>query len=229
MSQTNQGSVPDLSISGIGSAAGGNYRNVSMDGVCKVLADVAAETFNGNGVITARGSVQAKKFDCNGKMKIEGELRSGNARIDGMLRVEGAVQGDQIYLNGMLTSGGDCTAEKLEARGCIEVKGLLSADTVDIRIQGKCEAREVGGEKIRISKASGGRWAWLLKWAIPRLVVEFETDLIEGDEIELENTIASVVRGNRVTIGKGCRIGKVEYRSDMLVHPQAKVGERVQV
>lgn len=229
MNQVNQASLQDLSINGIGGGAGGEYRSVNMDGICKVLADVTAESFRANGVITALGSVQAKRFDCNGKMKIEGDLRSETARIDGMLTVEGAVQGDQMHVNGMLTCGGDCTAEKLEVRGCVDAKGLLSADTVDIRIQGKSEAREVGGEKIRISKASGNRWAWLLKWAIPRLVTEFETELLEGDEIELENTVASVVRGNRVTIGKGCRIGKVEYRSELLVHPQAKVSERIQV
>lgn len=229
MNRENQASLQDLSISGIGGAAGGEYRSVNMDGVCKVLEDVTAETFRAHGVITARGSVQAQKFNCNGTMKIEGDLRSGSARIDGMLRVAGAVQGDQFYVNGLLTSGGDCTAEKLEVRGCVEAKGLLSADAVDIRMQGRCKAREVGGEKIRISRGSGNRWAWLLKWANPRLVIEFGTELIEGDEIDLENTVASVVRGNRVTIGKGCRIGKVEYRSEILVHPQAKVSDKVQV
>lgn len=229
MNEANQAPLQDLSISGIGGGAGGMYRSVNMDGVCKVLADVTAETFRANGVITAQGSVQAKKFECNGTMKIEGELRSGKARLDGKLRVEGGMSGEQMELNGMLTCGGDCTAEKFDARGCVDVKGLLSADAIDIRLQGKCSAREIGGERIRIAKGTGNRWAWLLKWAVPRLVIEFETELVEGDEIELENTIASVVRGNRVTIGKGCRIGKVEYRSEILLHPQAKVGEQAQV
>ncbi|CAM3842449.1 hypothetical protein COLU111180_10525 [Cohnella lubricantis] len=228
MNQANQDSLQDLSISGIGGAAGGVYKSIHLDGVCKVLADVEAETFEANGVITARGNVQAKKIDINGKMRIEGGLRSGSARIDGMLRVESGVYGEQLNMNGMLTCGADCTAEKFDARGCVDIKGLLSADSIDVELQGKCTAREIGGEQIRITKGPGNRWAWLLKWAIPRLVTQFETELIEGDVIELEHTAAAVVRGNRVKIGKGCTIGRVEYRSEIDVHPQAKVSEQVQ-
>lgn len=50
-----------------------------------------------------------------------------------------------------------------------------------------------------------------------------KANLIEGDEIELENTEAEVVRGDKIKIGLGCRIGTVEYRSSLQIHPQSEV------
>ena len=38
-------------------------------------------------------------------------------------------------------------------------------------------------------------------------------ETIEGDEIYLEYTKAKVIRGNNVTIGEGCEIELVEYKS----------------
>ncbi len=35
-------------------------------------------------------------------------------------------------------------------------------------------------------------------------------------------------RGTRVTIGKGCRIARVEYGELCHIHPKAEVGESVQ-
>ena len=50
--------------------------------------------------------------------------------------------------------------------------------------------------------------------------------VVEGDEVRLENTDASVVRGRRVSIGPGCRIETVEYRDGLDVHPRATVEAR---
>ena len=33
---------------------------------------------------------------------------------------------------------------------------------------------------------------------------------IEGEEIYLENVVADVVKGKKVSIGEGCKIGKIE-------------------
>jgi cytoskeletal protein CcmA (bactofilin family) len=219
---------PDLSINGVGSAAGGEYRHVSIDGVCKVQADIASDSFRVNGHTTAKGSIRTGRFDCNGRLNVEGGLHVASARIDGMIRVDGPVSGEQITVHGMLNCGADCEAERFEMRGLFEIKGLLNAGAIEVRMHGRCEAREIGGEKIRIVKGAEGRWNRLLQWAIPKLGAHLEADLIEGDDIELEDTVAAVVRGNRVVIGKGCKIGKVEYRTELIQHPQAKVQDRIQ-
>ena len=42
---------------------------------------------------------------------------------------------------------------------------------------------------------------------------------IEGDDIELENVEAEIVRGKYVRIGHGCRIGTVEYGENLEAEP----------
>ena len=46
-----------------------------------------------------------------------------------------------------------------------------------------------------------------------------ETVTIEGDDIELENVEAEIVRGKYVRIGHGCRIGTVEYGENLEAEP----------
>ncbi|MBB6734876.1 polymer-forming cytoskeletal protein [Cohnella zeiphila] len=220
---------PDLNMSGVGQAAGGLYRSVRIDGVCTIATDVECETMDIHGIGKARGNVKADRFQCNGKMNVDGALDAKELRIDGIVRVNGPVAGERIEVNGVLTADGDCEAEKAEFRGWFTIKGLLNAGNVDIMLYGKCEAREIGGETIRVERGSSSVWKRLWQWAMPKLITRLEADVIEGDEIVLEDTTADIVRGNLVRIGKGCKIGRVEYRSDLQVHPQAKVSEQTQL
>ncbi len=56
---------------------------------------------------------------------------------------------------------------------------------------------------------------------MPRPVLTAE--LIEGDVIELTNTKAKTVRGNKVKIGPNCQIETVEYSGDYTCDPSASV------
>ncbi|WP_052475838.1 hypothetical protein [Cohnella kolymensis] len=75
-----------------------------------------------------------------------------------------------------------------------------------------CHAKEIGGGKINVRKASTlNPFNLFFK---PSAYAQLFASVIEGDEVYLENTKADIVRGNRVTIGKGCDIGIVEYKED---------------
>ena len=52
-------------------------------------------------------------------------------------------------------------------------------------------------------------------------------DGLEGDEIELENTDANIVRGINVRILKGCTINKIEYTGEVEVDKDSMVKELV--
>ena len=58
---------------------------------------------------------------------------------------------------------------------------------------------------------------------------ELTASSIEGDEIELEDTTADVVRGKRVVIGPGCHIKTVEYIDTLDVHEDAEVEKKTKV
>jgi cytoskeletal protein CcmA (bactofilin family) len=113
------------------------------------------------------------------------------------------------------------------ARGIFEIGGLLNAGQLDIKLYRDCRAKEIGGEKIRIRKASLlHAFSFFFK---PSPHARLTASVIEGDDIYLENTTAKAVRGNRVTIGPGCKIGTVEYKEhfeqkkDSIVNQNYKV------
>ncbi len=53
---------------------------------------------------------------------------------------------------------------------------------------------------------------------------ELTVDVIEGDDVYLENTMAKIVRGNNVTIGSGCKIELVEYKGSFKQDGGAEIG-----
>jgi hypothetical protein len=57
--------------------------------------------------------------------------------------------------------------------------------------------------------------------------VSFRSDLIEGDDIDLRFSQVKLVRGHNVTIGKGCRIDKVEYTGSLNIIDNGVVKEEV--
>jgi cytoskeletal protein CcmA (bactofilin family) len=97
----------------------------------------------------------------------------------------------------------------------------LNADHIDIRMFGECKAKEIGGQTITV-KYKSSVIGNILK---PLFKPQLETDLIEGDIIELENTLAKIVRGNQVRIGPNCQIGLVEYTGEYSMDKKAVVAE----
>ncbi|MBB6674977.1 hypothetical protein [Cohnella nanjingensis] len=199
---------PDLKINGVGNATGGRYGAVLIDGVCKVTGDLRANTFK-----------------ANGKLKVNGHLQADDMRIDGIIDINGGIGGEHLQVNGLFKASGNCELERLEAVGGFSIGGLLNAGTIDIWMQAQGKVKEIGGESIQVRRQATFRNSKLWRWMMPKLVPELHTDTIEGDDIDLENTVAGVVRGNRVTIGPGCTIGRVEYRTELHVHKTAKIGK----
>ncbi|MNC54128.1 hypothetical protein D3C81_998200 [compost metagenome] len=54
----------------------------------------------------------------------------------------------------------------------------------------------------------------------------FTSGLIEGDSVELQNTHAHTVRGEKVIIGPDCVIQKVEYSDYLEIHRSATVKQQ---
>lgn len=51
--------------------------------------------------------------------------------------------------------------------------------------------------------------------------------LIEGDNIEIENTRAKVVRGKNIIVGKNCTIERIEYSGEFKVDEESLVEEKI--
>ncbi|MDI4647510.1 bactofilin [Cohnella hashimotonis] len=223
------GMIGDLKMDGIGTAAGGVYKKVALNGVCKVATDIEAQLFDADGRIRVGGHLAASELDLDGTLDVAGGVRAGAAAIDGVITVKGAYAGQRLRLNGMLAVGGDCEMDALEGEGAFKIGGLLNAGTIDLKLQGRGTAKEIGGESIRIGKGRTGAWQSLWQRMLPSFAQELVADTIEGDWIELDHATVKVVRGDRVTIGEGCVIDRVEYRTELRKHPSARIGEEAKV
>ncbi|AHV97980.1 hypothetical protein [Paenibacillus sabinae] len=222
-----EGQLPDLILNGVGSAGGGSYDQVLIDGVGKVVDSLTARLFKANGQIRVQGELEAGEMEVSGIMNLEGSLKTGRMKLEGMLHIDGSFKGESCALNGLVTVRGDCELEELRGEGGFTVEGLLSVGLADIRLNGAWQVREIGAESLKVRRGNHSRWNRLIGGIIPKLKSELKAKSIEGDHLDLEYTTADVVRGNDVIIGEGCSIGLVEYRSGLSVHPGARVGKEV--
>ncbi len=237
----------NVTISGSGRIEGGTYGTVKIAGSGRVVGDLTAEEFKAAGSAKVEGNLRAQKFEAAGSFRCEGDLEVEEGEAVGSCKVLGRIKAKELKLagaihaksiaGGYLRAGGALSVEEnvevdtFRLTGAFEVGGLLSADRVEVELEGRASAREIGGEKILVragQKSLGG----LITSALSLLfgqssVKELTAEVIEGDEMELEATQAQLVRGGKVKIGPGCRIERVEYTESLEVAPGAVVKEEV--
>ncbi|WNR43536.1 hypothetical protein [Paenibacillus roseipurpureus] len=218
---------PNLTITGSSTVAGGKYRRVKIVGEATIEGDVQCQDLKCMGTLDMEGDLLSEHIGVVGTFALTGKTRtatmknSGTVSISedadigvlsgsGTVEVRGRLQGHRMSLKGQITAGGDCEVDVFNLKGMFTVGGLLNAGDIDIRLFQDSTAREIGGEKIRIRKASLLHPLSLFFRPSPHAAVT--ATVIEGDDIYLEYTRAKVVRGNQVVIGPGCEIDLVEYK-----------------
>lgn len=236
----------DLRISGAGSGTGGSYNEVKISGAGSINGDIDCKLLKISGAGEIKGNVKAEDVHVSGASEIIGDLECGNAEISGSCEVKGDVQSksirisggseikgslkaDQIEISGAVEIKGDCEAENFTATGAFEIGGLLNADNINISMRGFCSVAEIGGEKISIRTGEGVLNIGRILSDVFSTRRGMKCSIIEGDDIYLEDTRAKIVRGNNVTIGKGCEIELVEYRNEINIYDKRSVRENKRV
>jgi len=238
----------DVNVMGDSNLQGGRYRRINVMGDLRMDGDVRCLAMNCMGDATVVGSFQSQKTNVMGDMEFRGPvdagtlnvmgdakflsgLRARTANCMGEIEVVGTLNADRFNLFGELRVTGDCNVDRFESRGGFRVDGLLSGDQLRIVPWRSCRAAEVGGSRIEVRRRRGFLGV-LLAWdsllsaiGLGRTGGLLEVESVEGDDVFLENTAAQVVRGKRVRIGTGCRIGRVEHGGDFVRHPDAQIGE----
>ncbi|PLS08938.1 cytoplasmic protein [Neobacillus cucumis] len=229
----------DLVINGLGSSNGGVFSRVTLNGSGTVNSDLECEELDCNGTGTLKGNVAANRTKVSGVFRFHGNLEGEKLKVDGTIKisdnlsvkslmisgkanVEGRVKAEEVNLHGIFTVGEDCEAEKFKGKYRFTIGGLLNAEQIDVEIYGDCKAKEIGGETITVKPHKGSFIGTLFK---PFYKTQLETEVIEGDQIVLENTVAKIVRGHRVSIGPNCHIGVVEYSDEFSQHKNSVVDD----
>ena len=120
----------------------------------------------------------------------------------------------------------NCEAENFNLKGVFNIEETLNADDITVKLYGPSETKEIGGSKIHVQKGGDNKLMELLTAILSPLnfyKAHLKAETIEGDDVYLEHTTAQVVRGNTVTIGEGCEIDLVEYRTYFKKTPGASV------
>ncbi|MET1248459.1 polymer-forming cytoskeletal protein [Sporolactobacillus sp. STCC-11] len=224
----------NLSISGSGTAPGGCYEDVRINGSGKIHGDLICSSIDINGsgriggdvkaarvMISGSGVIEkqliAESLTINGTCRAEGNVSGERIQINGRAKVLGSVHGDNVRVAGILSVGGDLEGEEIVSEGPLTVGGLCSAERIDITLSGHTSRiKEIGCGTLMVHRRFTHFFfdQLLSAFGCKKLFV----DSIEGDEIYLEYTEAKVVRGNHVTIGPGCSIGRVTYKMHCELH-----------
>ena len=222
----NEFPLGDIHINGIASSNGGNFRQVSIDGMGTIHGDLTCMELSCNGTSKVEGNLRVERASINGISKIQGSAHADQLRIDGKVTIHGRLTSEDIQVNGHIKIHGNCEAERFESNGIFSIQGMLNAGIIEIAAHGGCSAQEIGGEQITIKQAGSQLMTKLLGTFMNTHV---KATSIEGDVISLEHTTAHIVRGGRIHIGPDCIIERIEYKEELHIHPSSKVKYHAQV
>lgn len=194
----------NVQILGAGTVGAGNFKNVVINGTGSITGEITAESLSINGLAKSCENITAEKVEINGTF-------SGRN-----------VKSKKIVIRGLGEFGGNLESEKVEINGSIKC-GSINAEEVEIKLKGFGNVNEIVGSKVSVRVKE----PLIIIMNVQITPSILKTKLIEADEIYLENTEADVVSGSVIQIGRGCRIGRVEYRESLKVSDSAKVDQIV--
>jgi cytoskeletal protein CcmA (bactofilin family) len=216
-------------ISGSGKVQGDLKTNdfrISGSGSVLGALDCVEGKISGSGKITS--NVRADYFKISGNGKLEGDFRGKDFGVSGSSTILGGIYCESVRAAGSVTVDKNIEAEFVELSGGFRVQGMINADQVFIHTGGTCTVEEIGATKIIVSERPinmNGIIGWIAK-TFGSSFGYLNVKSIEADEIQLENTVAEVVRGQNITIGNGCRIKVVEYSGTLNVMGNGIVDEQ---
>lgn len=236
----------DMSISGSGVIASGEYDNIKISGSGRLSGLIRCKSLHCSGAAKGEAEIECKndihtsgsaKFDKSvkcGELSVSGAFKCGgdltvekSLKTSGGTRCGGSVKAGSISVSGGLSIEGDTEAETVKVFGILNCGGLLNAESIEIRFKEGMEIGSIGGSRINIYTEELTKrriklplFSSLVKGAAVRV-----HNSIEGDIIALEGVVTPRVSGRIVAISDGCEIDLVQYSEQIEISPNAKVGK----
>lgn len=183
---------------------------------------VKAKTVISSGSFSAQTLNVSERLESSGSCTVKGTLSAKEAMISGTLFGGCGASFGKAEINGRFDCDGSVEAQDLLITGSVSVLGILSAKELHIRLDHKRNMtmiRCIDGKNVRIEINKDGISGFFRKKASEISVPE----TIEADEIYLENTRCPLVTGRNVTVGEGCKIGKIRYYGTCVINCGAEV------
>lgn len=247
----------DLKINDNSQVQGGIYNDVKVNGNLKINGESEMDTLKINGNCEQEGNVKVHdELKLNGSANFNGEVTAGEVKINGdgkfmgiasfaelkingdtsfkelltakeikingELRSDNNIETEDIKINGNLRVKGNVESENFRSNGEFTIEGLLNSDVVEIVPNQNCSAKEIGGRYIRIGSRN-------TRSSSTNFLGKIQTEVIEGDLIDLTNTTSQIVRGDKVIIRDNCEIDRVEYKTSLRISGNGKVNESLKI
>jgi cytoskeletal protein CcmA (bactofilin family) len=194
-------------------------RSYTVLGTAKVLGDVTvghgdfqgfttvggrltADQLRSHGGLVVSGATVVKgELEVRGNSEFGGPVSAGEFRAHGTVRMASALTVNGVAtIDGVLQAVPSIAARGLTLSGGLHVDGIVESPTVVLRLRRRSRILQVHSQHVRIVRASpfAPREATLL------------VDRIEAVEVQLEGVDCEYLRADRVRLGAGCHIGRVD-------------------
>ena len=190
--------MDNYKLNGIGKFEGGEFFNVTINGVGTLINDLNCENLDINGMFKSKGMIKTKnKIDINGSAKFIENVKCSDLTLQGSAKFEKNLEAENVKIEGLLTVDGELNVGNIEISStCFSIKEL-HADTILIndlyKMRTFTKMYEIG---------------------------EVECTSIEANALKCKKISASHVK-----LGKNVEIELVEYSESIDIDPRANVKE----
>lgn len=206
-------------IDGIGSFHGGEYNEVTINGISKLKKPLTAKSLSVDGIFKSKGIIRSDRIHIDGITRAFQDIRAKKIELDGILKLRrGSLYADEVECHGILV----CNRE-------------VNADSINI--DGLCSITYLFGDRVIIStKAEAER-----KSKIPKTLATFSNmyfgrgfsnsysliDKIECTHLEGHNIKSKVVYANSVVLTGYSEIEVLHCDGDIQVENTCRIGKIV--
>jgi cytoskeletal protein CcmA (bactofilin family) len=133
----------NIKINGSGTAGGGKFDEVKINGSGKVVGDVECNCLKIDGSGKIEGSVNAESIKINGSGAIEGDIIVTDMKINGSSSLLGNVNVNALVVNGSSSFKKDAKVQDFEINGSAKVNGRVTGGVVIVngllKVKQSCE------------------------------------------------------------------------------------------
>ncbi|MGG0668893.1 hypothetical protein ABE073_10195 [Lederbergia citrisecunda] len=192
---------------------------INVKGYAKYDRDISAEMFTSVGQSIFMQSVCTDVFKNSGTCLVKGKCTTKTMTNLGSATMNMLVA-EQVNSSGSLQVKKSVKTKTFQAKGHVTIKEELDAQFIDIVMTSTSHIQKISGAKeitIGSHVVSYLNFFGMGKKSL-------RCSRIEGDVIRLEHTVADLIVGETVYVGKGCHIKEVHYTKDLTIYPGATIG-----
>ncbi len=227
----------DITITGGGTIAPGNYENVTINGGGTVTGDLVCTVLRINGVGTCQGSVQAATLEVHGTATFSSTVQAIQMSVNGNADVRAGLGVNKLVVRGKLSAGGSVCADNLDLKGVVHSDGDIAAETVrgegaieavdvtatvlDLAVYGPSKVRNLNASERIVLRAPGSFGDIVAIFAEHR----FTAETVRAREVWLDYATVNVVSAGNASIGPSARVGLVLHSGTYTAAEGAQVAE----